>query len=117
MDPTQNILLFIIVVLSILLLILGVQAFFILKDIGKTIGKANKVLDDAGSITQNFSGVSLLVTVLKSLLGKRGNDFLKISSGKKKPRREKSFEIKVSKNGEEVKKPIRRFFKGIKRFS
>lgn len=116
MDP-QNILLLIIIILSILLLILGVQAFFILKDIRKTIGKANKVLDDAGSITQNFSAASLLITVLKSMFRKRGNDPLKLNEGKKKPRIKKSFEIKITKNGEEVKKPIRRFFKGIKRFS
>ncbi len=55
-DTVQLVLLFVIAVLTILLVILGVQVFFILKDLRKTIVKANKVLDNAGSITDNVSG-------------------------------------------------------------
>ena len=54
-DTVQLVLLLVIAILTILLVVLGVQVFFILKDLRKTIGKANKVLDNAGSITDNVS--------------------------------------------------------------
>lgn len=107
----QNILLLIIAALSILLVVLGVQAFLILKDVRKTINKANKVLDETGIITSNFSGLSLLTTVIKSLVGKTTSDV----QPERRKERAKTAEIKVTKNGEE-KKPARRFFRGIKRF-
>lgn len=56
LDTVQFILLFVIVILTILLLILGVQVFLILRDLRKTITKANKVLDNAGTITDSVRG-------------------------------------------------------------
>ena len=47
-DPAQTALFFVIIVLTILLLVLGVQVFFILRGLRQTIDKANKVLDDTG---------------------------------------------------------------------
>jgi len=55
-DPAQIALFLVIIVLTILLLVLGVQIFLILKDFRKTIKKANKVLDDTGQITETVSG-------------------------------------------------------------
>ena len=54
-DPAQTALFLVIIVLTILLLILGIQVFFILKELRKTIDKANKVLDDTGVITESVS--------------------------------------------------------------
>lgn len=53
-DPVQMILLVVILVLTILLVVLGVQVFFILKELRQTITKTNKVLDNADSITENI---------------------------------------------------------------
>lgn len=55
-DTVQLILLFVIVGLTVLLVVLGVQVFYILKDIRKLIEKTNHVLDNAGNITDNISG-------------------------------------------------------------
>ena len=111
MDP-QNILLLIIVILAVVLLVLGIQAFLVLKDIKSTINKANKVLDTTEVITQNFSGISLLASLVKSLITKGKGE---LSPSEKKPKSIKSLEIKVSINGEN-KKLKRRFFRGIRRF-
>lgn len=55
-DPAQVVLFLVIIILTILLLVLGIQVFFILKDLRRTINKANKVLDDTGTITESVSG-------------------------------------------------------------
>lgn len=54
-DPVQVVVLLIMIVLTALLVMLGVQAFFILKDFRKTLHKANDVLDDTHSITEKVS--------------------------------------------------------------
>lgn len=51
----EAVLLFVLVVLAVLLLILGVQVFFILRELRETVSKANKVLDDTGVITESVS--------------------------------------------------------------
>jgi len=55
-DAVQIILLLVIVTLAVLLLILGVQVFFILREIRKTVMKANTVLDDTGAIARSVTG-------------------------------------------------------------
>lgn len=55
-DAAQAILLLVLLVLTILLLVLGFQVFFILRELRHTIAKTNKVLDDAGTITESVSG-------------------------------------------------------------
>lgn len=55
-DPAQTILFLVIIVLAILLLVLGIQVFFILRELKQTVTKANKVLDDTGIITESVSG-------------------------------------------------------------
>jgi hypothetical protein len=54
-DPAQTVLFLVIVVLTLLLLVLGIQVFFILRELRKTINKANKILDDTGVITESVS--------------------------------------------------------------
>lgn len=55
MDSAQIILVVVIILLTILLFVLGVQVFFILKEFRKTVSKANRVLDNTNAITQNVS--------------------------------------------------------------
>src|SRR5260221_11084984 len=89
-DPVQLVLLLVILVLTILLVILGIQVFLILKELRNTISKTNKVLDNAGNITENIEEplsalsslalavmASSLLTVAKfirSLLGRHKDD-------------------------------------------
>lgn len=69
-DSVQLVLVLVIVILTVLLVVLGVQVYFILRDLRNTISKANKVLDDAGSITENVSGpianLSSVITTFKA---------------------------------------------------
>ena len=55
-DPAQTALFLVIIVLTLLLIILGIQVFFILRELRKTINKTNKILDDTGAITESVSG-------------------------------------------------------------
>lgn len=55
-DTAQTALLFVVLILTVLLLVLGVQVFFILRELRDTVSKANKVLDDTGLITESVSG-------------------------------------------------------------
>lgn len=54
-SPVETVLLFVIIILTFLLLILGVQIYYILKEFRETVIKANKVLDDTGIITESVS--------------------------------------------------------------
>lgn len=54
-DPVQAVLLFVILLLSILFVILGVQVFLILKDLRVTIKKTNYILDEVHEITENIA--------------------------------------------------------------
>lgn len=69
-DAAQAVLLIVILILTVLLLVLGIQIFFILRELRWTVRKANKVLDDAGSITESVSGpissLSSLATGIKT---------------------------------------------------
>lgn len=67
-DPAQIILFFSIVVLTIVFVALGIQAFFILKEFRKTVDKTNKILDDVSGITESISNpISSLSSVLTGL--------------------------------------------------
>ncbi|MDO8461200.1 MAG: hypothetical protein Q7S38_02020 [bacterium] len=81
-DTAQIVVLFVVVALSALLLILGVQVFFILKDLRKAVTKANKVLDDTSIITETVSGpISSLSTLTSGI--KMGASLLKLLKKKK----------------------------------
>ncbi len=53
-DPVQLVLLIVILVLTGLLVALGIQVFYLLKELRITIIKANKVMDHVDSITANI---------------------------------------------------------------
>lgn len=87
MDTAQILLLVVIVILSIVLIILGVQIFFILRDFQKTVKKANKVLDDTGVITESISGPVSNLSMLTSGI-KAGAFIASLLKGKNKKKRE-----------------------------
>lgn len=80
-DTAQTVLLFVLIVLTVLLLILGIQVFFILRELRQTVSKANKVLDDTGAITES---VSAPLTTLSALAAgvKTGAKFARLLKGK-----------------------------------
>lgn len=63
-DPVQAVLLFVIVLLTILLMVLGVQVFFILKNFRKTVDHLNNVLENTETITESVSQPASLVSDL-----------------------------------------------------
>ncbi len=69
-DSVQAVLLVVLFVLTILVVVLGVQVFFILKELRKTVSKANKVLDSTNIITQSvstpISSLSSIATGIKT---------------------------------------------------
>lgn len=50
-NSTELVIILVTVALSTLLIILGVQVFFILKEIRRSMQRVNKMLDDAGRVT------------------------------------------------------------------
>jgi hypothetical protein len=82
-DPAQTALFLVIIVLTILLVVLGVQVFFILRELRKTVEKFNKVLDDTSVITESVSKpISSLSSLTMGL--KTGATIAKIFQGGKK---------------------------------
>lgn len=73
MDTVQLVLLIVILALTLLLVILGIQVFMILREVRKTITKANRVLDNTGSITES---VSRPIQSLSSLIGSASSSAL-----------------------------------------
>ncbi len=66
-DAVQAVLLFVIVLLTIILIVLGIQVFFILKEFKKTVKKTNQILDTTDEITTTIAQpLSFLSTFLVS---------------------------------------------------
>ncbi|HZQ29824.1 MAG TPA: hypothetical protein VFA93_01975 [Patescibacteria group bacterium] len=100
MDFSQILLIIIIVVLTLILTILGIQVFFILRDLRKITSTTNKVLTDVKSGT---NVAKILGTLLAVFGGKKvGRTFVDLMGQKEKPTRIYS---------ETEKKPLRRFFR------
>ena len=61
-DTVQAVLLFVIVLLTILFVVLGIQVFYILRDLRQTIKKTNNILDNvenvSAGLTNSFNSVS-----------------------------------------------------------
>lgn len=84
MDPVQAVIIFISLTLLVLIVVLGVQVFYILKEMRTSLQKINKMLDDTGKMTGAVShtveGMSGLVSGVKaglslvSGLRKKGED-------------------------------------------
>ena len=85
-DPAQAALFLVIIILTTLLVILGIQVYFILRALRITINKANKVLEDAGSITESVSKpISSLSTLAMGL--KTGASIAKLFQGSKREKK------------------------------
>jgi hypothetical protein len=76
MDIAQVALFVVIIVLAILLVALGIQVFFILREFHKTVTKANRVLDDTEAITHSvsaplssLSGIAMGLKTVGPLIG------------------------------------------------
>lgn len=69
-DLVQLVLLTVIIVLTLLLVFLGIQVFFILGEVRKTVTKTNGILDKADSITESvktpLSALSTLAIGVKA---------------------------------------------------
>lgn len=70
MEPTQIVIIAISIVLTSLFIALGIQLWFILKEMRGTVMRINKMLDDAGRVTgavgEGFSNVSGLMNGIKT---------------------------------------------------
>jgi len=70
MDPIQLTIIIVTFTLTILLVVLGIQVFYILKEMRLSIHKANKMLDDAGAVTgtvsQGITSMSGFINGIKS---------------------------------------------------
>ena len=88
-EAAQILLYIIILVLTILLIVLGIQVFFILRDIRKTVTKTNKVLDNTEEITDSIkrplSSLSALIMGIRA-----GSSLMKIiNKGEEKDKEDK----------------------------
>lgn len=54
-DSLQIILIIMLMVVIVFFIILGVQVFFLIQDVRKTITKANRVLDNTNDITESIT--------------------------------------------------------------
>lgn len=75
-DSTQILLIAIVTALTILLSVIGVQVFFILREVQRSIQKMNKMLDDAGTISESIakpiSSLSGSITGVSGIAGLLG---------------------------------------------
>lgn len=76
-DPVQLVLLIVILVLTGLLVVLGIQVFFILKELRQTIIRTNRVLDNAQSITANIDAPIAAVSSL--VVGAKASSLLTVA--------------------------------------
>jgi hypothetical protein len=70
MDPTQLTIIIISFALTILLIVLGIQVWYILKEMRLSLQKINKMLDDAGkvsgAVSEGVIGMTGFVNGLKT---------------------------------------------------
>ena len=70
MDATQLTIILISIALAILIIVLGIQVWFILKEIRTSLVKMNKMLDDAGkvsgAVSEGVVGMSGFMNGLKT---------------------------------------------------
>jgi len=91
-ESAQVLLVVVVTTLTILLTVVGIEVFLILKEFKKSVEKINKILEDAGTISESVAKpVSSISSSLGSLSGIAGLLGLVFSKGKKK-RREKEDE-------------------------
>jgi len=73
LSVTQILLIFVVSILTVVLAIIGIQVFLILKESRRSIEKVNKMLDDAGRISESIAKpLSALSGSLSGLSGITG---------------------------------------------
>lgn len=69
-DSAQLLLVAVVTALTTLLVIVGIQVVYILRELRQTVAKVNKILDDAGvvseSVAKPIAGISGFLTGIKS---------------------------------------------------
>ncbi len=82
-DVTQILLSTVILILTIMMAVIGVQVYYILREFRETVKKFNKVLDDTGVISESVSKpVNMFSSMLLGIKG--GSALMKLLSNKKK---------------------------------
>lgn len=76
-DPVQFVLLAVIIILTLLLVILGIQIFFILSEARKAVSKTNVILDKADSITESVK--TPLAAISSLSLGVKASSLLAVA--------------------------------------
>lgn len=75
-DVTQGLLVVVVIVLTVLLTAVGIQVFFILREVQQSIKKTNKILDDAGlisgSVAKPIAAISNSLTEVSGVAGLLG---------------------------------------------
>jgi len=61
-ESTQLLLLVVVVTMTILLAVVGIEVFLILKEFKKSVEKINKILDDTGTISESVAKPLSLVS-------------------------------------------------------
>ena len=73
MDVTQITLLSVIVVLTIFLVVIGFQVFFLIRDLRRTLSRTNRLLDDAdglvASVKKPIEGAGNIFTAMTAGVG------------------------------------------------
>ena len=72
----------VVVILTILLCVIGVQVYFLLKELKKSIDKLNRFLDSAGEITENIGKPVAGVTGILAGI-REGIKLFKVVKGRK----------------------------------
>lgn len=69
-EPAQILLIIVVSTLTVLLTIIGIQVFFIFQEVRRSIQKMNKILDDAGLISESVA--KPISSISGSLVGLSG---------------------------------------------
>lgn len=73
LDTIQIVLIIVISVLTVLLTLIGIQIYYILKELRKSADKLNNILDDAkvitGSTAKGISNLSTALDIINSRVG------------------------------------------------
>lgn len=92
-EPAQLLLIIVVTTLTVLLTVVGIQVFFILKEIRRSVEKINKILDDAGTISESVAKpISSLSSSISGLSGIAGILGWLMAKSKRKEEREKKDE-------------------------
>ena len=73
LTPTQILLIVVVSALAVILALIGIQVFYILREGRRSIEKVNKILDDAGDISESIAKpISSLSSSISGLSGITG---------------------------------------------